>query len=727
MRTHHPLALALVAFSIAACTPEEAQPPPQAPTAEGQQPGVPGAPAGGGLQAIPEGSDEGMWLLNEFPSERVAKKYGFSPTQAWLDHVRLSSVRLALGCSGSIVSPNGLVMTNHHCAQECIGQLSTAKKDFQQAGFLARTEKEEVKCPGMEVNELVEISDVTARVNGATKGLSGKAFNDAQKGEMSKIEKACATGDDVRCDVVTLYHGGKFHLYKYKRFQDVRLVMAPEFAIAFFGGDPDNFMFPRYDLDVSFLRIYDHDKPAQIPNYFEWSKEGAKAGDLTFVSGHPGGTSRLLTVAQLEFHRDVMLPGTLMRYSEIRGQLTEFQTRGKEQKRISSEELFGVENGLKALKGRREALIEPAFFAQKVAAEKVLREKVAATPALAEAAGAWDAIAKAEQQYKEIYDRYTYIERRSARAETGAGFLSDLFHFARSLVRAGDELQKPNEQRLREYADSRLPAVKAHLFSNAPVYDELETFTLGAALTKLREVLGADDPFVKKVLGQNAPKDLAASLVKNTKLKDPKFRKALFDGGKAAVDASNDPMIQLARLIDADARAVRKQYEDNVESVEKKNGELIAKAEFAVYGSSRYPDATFTLRLAFGSVKGWNEAGHEVNPITNIGGAFERATGKDPFALPKSWLDAKSKLNASTPFNFVSTNDIIGGNSGSPIIDKDARVVGLIFDGNIHSLGGEYGYDPVNNRAVSVASAALVEALDKVYGAQRLIAELKMK
>ncbi len=544
---------------------------------------------------------------------------------------------------------------------------------------------------------------------------------------MSKIEKACATGDDVRCDVVTLYHGGKFHLYKYKRFQDVRLVMAPEFAIAFFGGDPDNFMFPRYDLDVSFLRIYDHDKPAQIPNYFEWSKEGAKAGDLTFVSGHPGGTSRLLTVAQLEFHRDVMLPSILMRYSELRGQLTEFQNRGKEQKRISNDELFGIENAIKVFKGRREALVEPAFFAQKIAAEKALREKVAATPALAETAGAWDAIAKAEQQYREIYDRYTYIERRSSRADTGAGFLSDLFDHARALVRYADELQKPNEQRLREFADSRLPAVKAKLTSTAPIYDELETFTLGASLTKLREVLGADDAFVKKVLGPNAPRDLAATIVKNSKLKDPKFRKALLDGGKAAIDASNDPMIQLARLIDADARAVRKLYEDNVESVERKNGELIAKAEFAVYGSSVYPDATFTLRLAYGSVKGWNEAGREVNPITNLGGAFERATGKEPFALPKSWLDAKSKLNLSTPFNFVSTNDIIGGNSGSPIIDKDARVVGLIFDGNIHSLGGDYGYDPATNRAVSVASAALVETLDKVYGAQRLIAELKMK
>jgi hypothetical protein len=719
----------LALFAAACGSSPEAQTPvaPTAPTAA-----VAPCPTGAPSQALPwdeaatsaattsVDSDEGMWLLNDFPSERVGKKYGFAPTQAWLDHVRLSSVRLTLGCSGSIVSPDGLVMTNHHCASECIQQLSTAKKDFQESGFYAKTAKDEVKCPGMEIDELVDIADVTDRVNGATKGLSDEAFNDAQKAELSKIEKACATSDDVRCDVVTLYHGGKFHLYKYKRFQDVRLVFAPEFAIAFFGGDPDNFMFPRYDLDVSFLRIYDHDKPATMPHYFEWSKTGVKPGDLTFVSGHPGSTSRLLTVAQLELQRDVVLPNILMRYSELRGALTEFQSRGKEQKRVSSELLFGIENSIKALKGEREALIDPAFFGQKVAEEKALRAGVEANTAEREAVGAWDAIAKAEKLYATIYDRYQFVERR-------AGFRGDLAHIAWGLVRAGDELQKPNEERLRELADSRLPGVKADLFSTAPIDDEFEAFQLGTSLTKLREVLGPDDPFVKKVLGKASPKELAASLVKGTKLKDVKVRKALFDGGKAAIDASKDPLIAFFRAIDPDARAIRKKYEDGVESVEKKNGELIAKAQFAVYGTSRYPDATFTLRLSYGSVKGWNEAGRDVSPITTLGGAFERATGKDPFALPKSWIDQKSKLNLATPFDFCSTNDIIGGNSGSPVVDKDARIVGLIFDGNIHSLGGDFGYEPATNRAVAVHSAALVEALDKVYGASRLLGELKMK
>lgn len=726
-RLLRPVGTSSILLALAACGGQE--PPPLAPKGPCPTDGAhtadatPAATAPSTVTPAPASqadSDEGMWLLNAFPSDRVAKKYGFAPTQAWLDHVRLSSVRLALGCSGSIVSKDGLVMTNHHCASECIQQISSAKKDYQKDGFFAKTDKDEVKCPGMEIDELVDISDVTDRVGQATKGLSDKAFNDAQKAELSKIEKACATGDDVRCDVVTLYHGGQFHLYKYKRFQDVRLVFAPEFAIAFFGGDPDNFMFPRYDLDVSFLRIYDKDKPAQMPNYFQWSKTGVKPGDLTFVSGHPGSTSRLLTTAQLAFERDVALPDRLMRLSELRGQLTEFQNRGKEQKRVSSELLFGVENSLKALKGMREALVDPAFFAQKVAEEKALRDGVLAGHADDATRGAWDAIAKAEKTFETFYPRYQMLERR-------AGFRSDLAHIAWTLVRAADELPKPDAERLRELTDARLPGVKAELFSTAPIDDEFEIFTLASSLTKLREVLGPDDPVVKKVLGARSPKDVAEAVIKGTKLKDVKVRKKLFEGGKAALDASKDPLIELMRLVDPDARAVRKAYEDQVESVEKKNGELIAKAAFAVYGTTRYPDATFTLRLAYGSVKGWNEAGHDVNPITTIGGAFDRATGRDPFALPKSWIDAKSKLSLTTPFNFSSTNDIIGGNSGSPVVDKDGRIVGLIFDGNIHSLGGDYGYDPATNRAVAVHSAALVEALDKVYGASRLLEELDMK
>jgi hypothetical protein len=690
-----------------------APPPPPPPPATASVTPPPSGPAAPKIAV-----DEGMWLLNDFPSKRVAEQHGFEPSQAWLDHVRLSSVRLAGGCSGSIVSPNGLVMTNHHCAHDCIQQLSTPKRDFVASGFSAKTEKDEVRCPDIELNQLTDISDVTARVGTATKGLTGAEFNKAQKAEESRIEKECATSDDLRCDVVSLYHGGRFHLYKYRRYQDVRLVFAPEFDIAFFGGDPDNFNFPRYDLDVSFLRIWKGDKPAATPDYLRWSPSGAKDGDLTFVSGNPGSTARDLTTTQLAYLRDVGLPERLERLSEVRGELIVFSERGAEEKRIVGETLFGVENSLKAYKGRFQALSNPDVWQGKVVAEKELRDRVAASPELTSTyGGAWDAIQNAEKRKDELHKPYWHLE-------VGWAFWSDLFGHARTLLRAGDELPKPNADRLREYTDAKLPSIKQNITSTAPIYKNLETLTLAMSLRQMREALGADDPLVRKILGTQSPEDVAKKLVSGTKLDDPKLRKALFDGGKKAVDASADPMIAFAKLIDPDARAIRKTFEDQVEAVEKENSEKIAKARFAVYGTSIYPDATFTLRLSYGQVKGWDEAGKRVNPVTAFGGAFDRATGSDPFKLPKSWLDAKAKLDLSTPFDVATTNDIIGGNSGSPMVNKDGEVVGLIFDGNIHSLGGDYAFDGRDNRAVAVESTALLEALGKIYGATRIHDEI---
>ncbi|WP_224363147.1 S46 family peptidase [Hyalangium versicolor] len=669
--------------------------------------------------ALPALADEGMWTYNNFPSAKVKEKYGFEPSQQWLDKVRLSSARLAGGCSASFVSPNGLVMTNHHCARGCIEQLSNAQKDFIANGFYAKTEAEEVQCPAMEINQLTEITDVTDRLNKSTQGLTGKQYSDTLKAEMSKIEKECATSDQVRCDVVTLYQGGKYNLYKYRRFQDVRLVFAPEHAIAFFGGDPDNFEFPRYDLDVSFLRIYQDGKPAPTENYFSWSKAGAKDGELTFVSGNPGRTSRGLTVAELEYQRDVAMPKALISMSEFRGMINEFQKRGPEQQRISNNMKFGVENGIKAMKGREAALVDKKFFASKVAAEQALRQKVDSDPELKKKYGAaWDEIAKAEEQLKNIRDELVYIEQ-------GQGFGSSLYQIAKALVRAADELPKENGQRLREFTDAGLPAFKAQLFSPAPIYPEVEIARLEFTLTKLREDLGPDHPFVKKVLGKESPATMAARLVNGTQLRDPKVREELFKGGKKAITASQDPMIKLAALVDPDARAVRKNYEENIESVIKKNSELVAKAKFEIYGTNVYPDATFSPRVSYGSVEGYMQDGKKVNPITVMSGTFDRHTGEDPFKLPQSWLDAKSKLKPSTPMNFVTSNDIIGGNSGSPMINKNAEIVGLVFDGNIQSLGGEYGFDESVNRTVGVHSDAIIEALQKVYGATRVIEELR--
>ncbi|WP_434391290.1 S46 family peptidase [Melittangium boletus] len=670
------------------------------------------------LGAAPALADEGMWTYNNFPSSKVKEKYGFAPSQEWLDKVRLSSAKFGGGCSASFVSADGLVMTNHHCARGCIQQLSTAKKDFIANGFYAKTAAEELRCPALEVSQLLEITDVTEQLNTATKGLTGKAYADGLKAEMARLEKDCTTSEQFRCDVVTLYQGGKYNLYKYQRHQDVRLVFAPEHAIAFFGGDPDNFEFPRYDLDVTFLRAYGKDdKPVKAEHFFKWSEHGAKEGEATFISGHPGRTSRGLTVSQLETLRDVSLPKILFRLSEIRGQLTEFQNRGAEQKRISTNNLFGVENAFKANKGKLEQLSDKNFFAQKVAAEQELRTKVNADPKMkAKYGAAWDEIARAQQSYRELRKDYESQEN---------GLSSQLFWTARALVRLADEQGKPDAERLRGYNDANLPQLKVQLMSKAPIYPELETLQLAFAFTKLREELGTEHPFVKKVLGKESPRSLATRLVKGSKLADLKTREQLLAGGKAAIEASKDPMIQLAVLIDPDARAIRKRYEEEVDAVVRKNSELVAQARFDVYGTQIYPDATGTLRLSFGAVKGYVQDGKQVAPFTVMSGTFDHATGEEPLALPKSWLAAQKTLKGTTPMNFVTTNDIIGGNSGSPVINQNAEVVGLVFDGNIQSLGGDYGYDETGNRAVSVHSDALIEALRSVYKADRVLRELR--
>lgn len=663
-------------------------------------------------------ADEGMWTFNNFPSEKVRQAYGFAPTQQWLDEVRLSSVRLAQGCSGSFVSPEGLILTNHHCVSTCIQQLSTPDKDLMAGGFFAATLAEERRCPNLEVNQLIAITDVTAEVAKATSGLEGAKFGEASRAEFARLEKACATSEDVRCDVVTLYGGGQYNLYKYRRYQDTRLVFAPEFAIAFFGGDPDNFTFPRYDLDMAFLRIYENGAPVKTPHHFRWSRTPAKEGDLTFVAGHPGGTDRNLTTAQLAYQRDHALPNRLMLLAELRGMFTQYATRGAEQERTVNNSLFGVENSLKALRGQREALVSTAFFGQKAAAERAFRDKVNADPKLRAAyGGAWDRIAAAVARTEEIRKEYNELE-----ASFGAG--SDLNALARSLVRWAEEKEKPNERRLREFTDSAVPVLRQRVLSPAPIYPELEIEKITFALSRLREQLGAGHEAVRAVLGKRSPRDIATEAVTHTALKSADARQALFEGGKAAVDASSDPMLALYRKLDPFARAIRKILDDEIQPVLQQAGGDIAKARFAVFGTSIYPDATFTLRLSYGSVKGYVENGRTINPITILGGAFERHTGSDPYALPASWLNNKDRLDLTTPFNMATTNDIIGGNSGSPVINKDREIVGLIFDGNIQSLGGNYGFDESVNRAVSLHSAAMAEALRKIYRAQRLLDEL---
>jgi hypothetical protein len=682
-----------------------------------------------GLAATPSHADEGMWTFNNFPFAKVQQAYGFTPTQGWLDHLRLSAVRIAGGCSASVVSADGLVMTNHHCARGCIENLSSlTKTDYNRFGFYARATAEEARCPGMELNQLTRITDVTQQLREATHDAPPERFEAAQKAAIAAIEKQCASSDALRCEVVSLYRGGRYDLYTYRRLQDIRLVFAPEDQAAFFGGDPDNFNFPRYDLDVSFLRIYGPDgRPLRTPEHLGWSDGRIKEGDPTFVIGNPGGTSRGMTVAQLRDDRDVTLPARLIRLGELRGMLTEYQRRGAEEKRHSNDVLFGVENGLKALKGRHDALADRAFYAQLVQGEADFRARVQADPKLQAAYGdTWDQIAALTARQQALRKRYDALEWRPR---------SQLLRYARSLVRYADEIGKPNGERLKEYTDARLPQWREALLANEPVHDELEVELLGWWLTKLREDLGPDDALVRQVLGTRSPEELARAAVHGSHLQALQadangnaiggYRKQLLDGGLAAIRASHDPMIELARALDPAARAIRKRMEDEVDGPLKKQQERLAQARFAVYGQSIYPDATFTLRISYGAVRGYDEADRHVAPFTAFSGAFARATGADPFALPASWLKARPKLDLQTPLNFVTDNDIIGGNSGSPMVDRDGKVVGLVFDGNIESLGGEYGFDPAVNRTVAVHSAALVEALDKVYGAQRIVRELQ--
>lgn len=671
------------------------------------------------IMSIHSFADEGMWTLNNFPRETVKKKYQFDATPDWVQHVQLSSARLAGGCSGSFVSNQGLILTNHHCAQSCIDQLSTPKKDYFQDGFYAETLEKEVKCPEIEINRLVEIKDVTEQIQKETQKLEGKEFNDKLKAISSKLEKECSQGQDsLRCDIVTLYEGGKYNLYKYQRYQDVRLVFSPEFAIAFFGGDPDNFMFPRFDLDMSFLRVYENNKPLSVKDYFKWSTGGAKDGELTFVTGHPGHTSRMLAVTQLEYMRDIQLPKNLIFYSELRGLLTQYQNLGAEQKRNSNSKLFGIENSLKATKGKFDALTDKNIFAQKVEAEQKLIAKLKSNPKLKAKYGmAWSQMAEAYTELKKIRLELLNFESNS--------FGTSLFGIAKNLVRSSKELKKPNELRLREYNDSALPQMKQKLFSKAPIYKDFEIVLFEFYLTKMREELGPDHQAIKLLFGNKSPKTLAKEIIEKTKIDNVEIRQKLFDGGEQAIKESTDPMIEFAKNIEVYARPLRAKYEDEIDTKIKKNSERIAKANFEVYGDKNYPDATFTLRISYGQVKGYDQLSGHVKPFTTFEGAFDRHTGEAPFKLPESWMNAKTKLNLKTNFNFCSTNDIIGGNSGSPVINKNSEIVGLIFDGNIQSLGGDFGYDASVNRAVAVNSEAILEALDKVYAAKRIKSEIE--
>jgi hypothetical protein len=681
--------------------------------------------------------DEGMWLFNNPPLKQLKEKYGFEPTQDWLTHVQKSSVRFNSGGSGSFVSPNGLVMTNHHVGADDLQKLSTAEKNYLRDGFHAKTLAEEIKCKALELNVLQTIKDVTAEVNAAVPAgaPAGDAFK-ARQAKIAELEKG--SSDDakgIRADVVTLYAGGAYHLYTFKKYTDIRLVFAPEKQIAFFGGDPDNFEYPRFDLDMCFFRVYENDKPIQCEHYLKWSANGAAENELIFVSGHPGRTNRQQTMAELEYLRDVGYPYLMSRLNRLEVLIGSWVERSEANRQKGEDELFGIQNSRKARIGGLGGLLDPKIMARKKADEDRLKQFIqmqlnnrrAKTPEetamLTNALAAFDTIAKAEQKRREIF-------KDMAMWEQGAAFNCAYFGYARAVVRAAEEKTKPAGERMREYADARLPQLELGLFSEEPHYDDFETLKLADSLTLMATTYGADNDMVKKVLAGKSPKDRAYELISGTKMKDVAERKKLYQGGKAAVDASTDPMVVLAKLVDEPSRKLRKVFETEIEEPKRQAYAAIAKARFAMDGTNTYPDATFTLRLSYGTVKGYKEEGKDVPAFTTFEGLYARSkeqNNKGPFEIPSRWEAKKQSINLKTPFNFVSTADIIGGNSGSPVVNKNGEVVGLIFDGNIQSLVLDFVFDQETARAVSVDSRAIVESLRKVYDANSLADELTGK
>ncbi len=661
--------------------------------------------------AAPASAEEGMWTFDNFPAEQVRETFGWAPDEAWLNRVQQAAVRLTNGCSASFVSPDGLILTNHHCIASCLFDNSTAQADLLENGFIASTREEEKLCPGQQAEVVTQITDVTDEVQSAFTGMTGEALTRARDAAIARIEtENCPDQATTRCQVVTLFGGGQYKLYVYRKYDEVRLAWAPEARAATFGGDPDNFNFPRYSLDASFLRAYENGRPAETPQHLEWNPRAPAEGEITFVVGNPGSTARLWTGSQLAFEREVRLPILVATFSELRGRLISAMDESPEKAREGTDELGGVENSLKVFLGRTGALNDPAFTGRLAEKQAELQRMSAGNDAIGDP---WGEVDQAVDAYRALYLPYRFSEPSG-----------DLYGYARSLVFAAQERAKPNEQRLPGYTDSALPLLEKRITDERPVHRWLDELVMEWSLSKAREYLGADDPDTQLLLGRESPEQLAERLVANSRLADADYRRQLWEGGLAAIEASDDPLIQYALRLEPRQRQLQQAVDERYSGPLTTAGARLADARFAACGDSLYPDATFTLRISYGRVTGWEERGNPVPHATYLGGTFDRATGNAPFDLAPAFAANRTAIDPGIVYDFVTTNDIIGGNSGSPVIDRAGTVIGAAFDGNIHSLGGNYGYDGTMNRTVAVSAAAVQEALETIYPAPALVTEL---
>ncbi|QTN19274.1 S46 family peptidase [Brevundimonas sp. AJA228-03] len=678
-----------------------------------------------GFQPTPARADEGMWTFDNFPIARANATLGTAIDQAWLDRVRLSSVRFG-GCSAGIVSGEGLVMTNNHCVATCVANLSTQARNYAETGFTPRNREEEQTCPGGTAEVLTDISDVTGRVRAAAAGRTGLAFNQARDAEIGRIEQeACGAATDKRCQVVSLYRGGQFKLYTYKKYTDVRLAFAPEDRAATFGGDLDNFSFPRFAIDAAFIRLYENGAPAPTPTHFTWNADKPVEGTPVFVSGSPGATQRLLTMDQLATVRDVVLPMDQLIASELRGRLIRFSEESEANAFIAMDPIVGLENTYKRGLGRMRALTDPAFMATRAEGEADFRRRVASNAALTQrAADPWGALSTVQPIARELYPAMALLEGGTGIGTTSVAGGSQLFAWARTLVRGAQERAKPSAERLPEYGDARLSSVQSALFAERPTYPALEQVRMEWWLSKTREWLTVDHPAVRGLLGRESPEQLSARLVEGTTLADPEVRRALWEGGLAAIEASDDPMIRYLLSIQDETRAIRADWETRVQAPTDQASGRLATARFEAYGDTVYPDATGTLRLTYGRIEGSDVPGQRWGPFTTFAGLWDRATGAAPFDVAPKLLAAKDRIDADTVLNMTVSSDTIGGSSGSPVVTAAGEMVGANFDSTVLTQRNAYGYDRNVNRSVIVTTGAVTVALRDVYDMGRLVEEL---